>query len=62
MLTVRSSLPRAYGSVFAGFAALEDGDDDDEMDSDDEESDENGDEVDLGDSETDMPKKKRSRK
>jgi hypothetical protein len=32
------------------------------MDSDDEESDENGDEVDLGDSETDMPKKKRSRK
>lgn len=48
--------------VFAGFAALEDGDDDDEMDSDDEESDENGDEVDLGDSETDMPKKKRSRK
>ena len=65
MPTVRfSPVARAcvpYRSVFAGFAALEDGDDD-EMDSDDEESDENGDEVDLGDSETDMPKKKRSRK
>ena len=49
-------------SIFAGFAALEDDDSDDGLSDDDEDDGEDpAAEIDLGDSEDDLPKKKRQR-